>query len=427
MTDTIIEVDSVSKQYRLGEVSTGSLGHDLNRAWHRLRGKPDPYLKVTHSNDRTQTAMHGEEFVWALEDVSFEVKRGEVLGVIGRNGAGKSTLLKILSRVTAPTTGEIRVDGTLASLLEVGTGFHQDLTGRENIYLNGAILGMTKQEITSKLDEIVEFSGCARYLDTPVKRYSSGMVVRLGFAVAAHLEPDILIVDEVLAVGDAEFQKKCIGKMQDVASHGRTVLFVSHNLASVRNLCQTAIWLDNGAVEMPKSVVSNVVDAYQRNGAEKPSISEISSAQHKVVSPFQIRRVRANGVDGGTSVFRYGEPVELILGIECRESFERVQVGIGISASGLRVSTLLTDEQIFSASDDEAMLICRIPGGTLLPGIYQVDVGASLSPNRLGLDFVPAVMTISVLEAGINQDWVYNKSARGIINIPADFTREPEP
>ena len=198
-TDTIIEVEGLSKQYRLGEVSTGSLGHDINRAWHKLRGKPDPYIKVTHANDRTQAVANDEEFVWALEDINFEVKRGEVLGIIGRNGAGKSTLLKILSRVTAPTTGEVRVDGRIASLLEVGTGFHQDLTGRENIYLNGAILGMKKTEITSKLDEIVDFSGCARYLDTPVKRYSSGMVVRLGFAVAAHLEPDILVVDEVLA------------------------------------------------------------------------------------------------------------------------------------------------------------------------------------------------------------------------------------
>ena len=252
MSAIVIQVEDLSKQYRLGEVSTGSLGHDLNRWWHRVRSKEDPYLKVTQTNIRNQ-ATHSKnsrfDYVWALRDINFEVKQGEVLGIIGRNGAGKSTLLKILSRITAPTTGEVRVKGRIASLLEVGTGFHPDLTGRENVFLNGAILGMTKTEIQSKLDEIVDFSGCERYVDTPVKRYSSGMVVRLGFAVAAHLEPEILIVDEVLAVGDAEFQKKCIGKMKDVAGHGRTVLFVSHNMASIAQLTRKCVMLNEGRVE----------------------------------------------------------------------------------------------------------------------------------------------------------------------------------
>jgi len=282
-SDVVIQVENLSKQYRLGEVSTGSLGHDINRWWHRIRGKEDPYLSITGENIRTrkrEVAIKAEklksentknsafqrfsisafssDYVWALRDINFEVKRGEVLGIIGRNGAGKSTLLKILSRITAPTTGEVRVKGRIASLLEVGTGFHQDLTGRENIYLNGAIMGMTKPEITSKLDEIVEFSGCAAYLDTPVKRYSSGMRVRLGFAVAAHLEPEILIVDEVLAVGDAEFQKKCIGKMQDVASHGWTVLFVSHNMAAVSQLCDRVIVLEAGHVSYASDCLSGV-------------------------------------------------------------------------------------------------------------------------------------------------------------------------
>lgn len=261
MSDTIIEVDNISKQYRLGEVSTGTVAHDINRWWSRMRGKEDPTLSVTKANDRERAPAEEEDFVWALKDINFEVKRGEVLGIIGRNGAGKSTVLKILSRITAPTTGEIRVVGRIASLLEVGTGFHPELTGRENIFLNGAILGMSKLEIRSKLDEIVEFSGCARYLDTPTKRYSSGMTVRLGFAVAAHLEPEILIVDEVLAVGDAEFQKKCIGKMQDVASHGRTVLFVSHNMASVANLCSRGLMLRNGQVSMIGDIES-VISEY---------------------------------------------------------------------------------------------------------------------------------------------------------------------
>lgn len=242
---TILKVENISKQYRLGLVGTGSMAHDLNRWWHRVRGKEDPYLKIGEENDRATKGK--SDYVWALRDINFEVQPGEVLGIIGKNGAGKSTLLKILSRVTAPTTGVIKTRGRIASLLEVGTGFHGELTGRENIYMNGAILGMTKKEITQKLDEIVDFSSCERYIDTPVKRYSSGMTVRLGFAVAAHLEPDILVVDEVLAVGDAEFQKKAIGKMQDVSrTEGRTVLFVSHNMAAVKSLCTRGIVLENG-------------------------------------------------------------------------------------------------------------------------------------------------------------------------------------
>lgn len=241
----ILKAENISKQYRLGNVGTGSLSHDLNRFWHKIRGKENPYLKVGAVNDRS--SKEKADYVWALNDINFEVKEGEVLGIIGKNGAGKSTLLKILSRVTGPTTGVIKTKGRIASLLEVGTGFHPELTGRENIYLNGAILGMTKSQISEKIDEIIDFSGCQMYVDTPVKRYSSGMTVRLAFAVAAHLEPDILVIDEVLAVGDAEFQKKAIGKMQDIAhGEGRTVLFVSHNMASVKSLCTRAIVLENG-------------------------------------------------------------------------------------------------------------------------------------------------------------------------------------
>lgn len=243
----VIRVENLSKQYRLGEVGTGTISHDLNRWWHKVRGKPDPYLKIGERNDRTQKGS--SELVWALKDINFEVKEGEVLGIIGKNGAGKSTLLKILSRITGPTTGLVQVKGRIASLLEVGTGFHPELTGRENVYLNGTILGMRKREVDRKLDEIVDFAGVERYLDTPVKRYSSGMMVRLGFAVAAHLDPEILIVDEVLAVGDAEFQKKCLGKMKDVSTNqGRTVLFVSHNMAAVEKLCSKGILLNNGGI-----------------------------------------------------------------------------------------------------------------------------------------------------------------------------------
>ena len=260
MSEVILKIENLSKQYRLGTVGTGTLSHDLNRWWHTVRGKEDPFLKIGEVNDRTQKG--NSDYVWALKDINFEVNKGEVLGIIGKNGAGKSTLLKILSKVTGPTTGSIKSKGRIASLLEVGTGFHPELTGRENIFLNGAILGMTKAEINAKLDEIVAFSGCERYIDTPVKRYSSGMTVRLAFSVAAHLEPDILVVDEVLAVGDAEFQKKAIGKMQDISrGEGRTVLFVSHNMAAVKSLCTRGIVLVNGETVF-EGVIDNAIDMY---------------------------------------------------------------------------------------------------------------------------------------------------------------------
>ena len=253
MKDIILKAENISKQYRLGKVGTGTLSHDLNRWWHEIRGKENPYLKIGDTNDRRIKGT--SDYVWALQDINFEVERGEVLGIIGKNGAGKSTLLKILSRVTAPTIGNIKFGGRVASLLEVGTGFNGEMTGRENVYLNGAILGMTKKEIASKIDEIIAFSGCERYIDTPVKRYSSGMTVRLAFAVAAFLEPEILIIDEVLAVGDAEFQKKAIGKMQDISQKGgRTVLFVSHNMAAVKSLCTRLLVLQNGTVFYEGSV-----------------------------------------------------------------------------------------------------------------------------------------------------------------------------
>ena len=275
-----IEFDNVGKLYRLGNVGTGTLSNDLNRWWQtRILHREDPYLRVGETNDRARKG--GSNFVWALKDISFNVEEGEVVGIIGKNGAGKSTLLKLLSQVTAPTTGEIRAWGTIASLLEVGTGFHQEMTGRENIYMNGAIMGMTRSEINAKLDDIVDFAGVARYLDTPVKRYSSGMTVRLGFAVAAFLEPDILVVDEVLAVGDAEFQKKAIGKMQEVSKgEGRTVLFVSHNMAAVKSLCQRGIVLENGGMVFDDTA-DEAVDYYINEAAGKEGRTILDSIANK--------------------------------------------------------------------------------------------------------------------------------------------------
>lgn len=305
MGNTVIEFNNVGKQYLLGTIGTGTLSQDLNRWWANIRGKEDPFLKIGETNDRTQKG--NSSFVWALRDINFKVEKGDVIGIIGKNGAGKSTLLKILSRVTSPTTGNIKIKGRIASLLEVGTGFHPEMTGRENIFMNGAIMGMTKAEIKSKFDEIVDFAGVAKYVDTPVKRYSSGMMVRLGFAIAAHLEPEILVVDEVLAVGDAEFQKKAIGKMQDVSKgKGRTVLFVSHNMAAVKSLCQKGIVLQNGMVafegniddslnyylnDSPTDCEGKIIDAIKQhknsitfhhifiNGTEQRS-STITSDQH---------------------------------------------------------------------------------------------------------------------------------------------------
>jgi lipopolysaccharide transport system ATP-binding protein len=266
MSRTIIEVENISKLYKLGSIGTGTLTHDLNRWWHKMRKKEDPYAAVASQNDKTQKSDDG--YIWSLKDVSFDINEGEVFGIIGKNGSGKSTLLKILSKITKPTKGEIRIDGRIASLLEVGTGFHPELTGRENVFLNGAILGMRKNEIKKRFDAIVDFSGIERYIDTPVKKYSSGMYVRLAFSVAAHLEPDILVIDEVLAVGDGEFQEKCLGKMEDVSKNqGRTVLFVSHSIAAVKQLCTKGLLLEDGLKKM-SGPMDEVLNIYQHQEAD---------------------------------------------------------------------------------------------------------------------------------------------------------------
>ncbi len=262
---TAISVENLSKTYQLGVIGTGTFYGDLKRWWARQRGKPDPYQKIGEADHGNRAG----ETIWALKDVNVEIQQGEAIGIIGRNGAGKSTLLKILSRVTAPTSGLVKVKGRIASLLEVGTGFHPELTGRENIYLNGAILGMNRDEVRRKFDQIVDFSGVEQFIDTPVKRYSSGMYVRLAFAVAAHLEPEILVVDEVLAVGDAEFQKKCLGKMGDVAYEGRTILFVSHNMGMIHSLCSRAVLLQRGKIIFDGNTAS-VISQYYSNGINTP-------------------------------------------------------------------------------------------------------------------------------------------------------------
>lgn len=329
-----IKIENISKLYRLGQVGTGTLQQDLKRWWWKTMGKGDPFAKIGETNDRTTKGS--SDYVWALKEVSFDVKQGEVLGIIGRNGAGKSTLLKILSKTTSPTSGCIKINGRIASLLEVGTGFHPELTGRENIFLNGAILGMTKREIRSKFDEIVNFSGVERYIDTPVKRYSSGMYVRLAFAVAAHLEPEILVVDEVLAVGDAEFQKKCLGKMKDVSvNDGRTVLFVSHNMAAIKTLCNQGVIMQHGGVSYMGGALESV-EYYQKLNNVPSSLEhngDIDSApgnENIKILKFTTQPVKGNyltissGLKFELVFFNYKQGINLDVTFELRNSDEIV-------------------------------------------------------------------------------------------------------
>lgn len=372
MARTVISVENISKQYRLGAVSTGTISHDVNRWWHAIRGKQDPYLKIGEINDRTERGA--SDYVWALKDVSFEVKHGEVLGIIGCNGAGKSTLLKILSRTTAPTTGRIKIKGRVASLLEVGTGFHPELTGRDNIYLNGTILGMSRAEITRKFDEIVDFAGVERYIDTPVKRYSSGMYVRLAFAVAAHLEPEILIVDEVLAVGDAEFQKKAMGKMKSVSVNGqRTVLFVSHNLTAVKNLCSRTICLKNGQVRFDGLSELGVNYYTKLNFSERYETLWESPSQAPGNNLIRFRSVKL--AFKGSSHLTVRTSFTII--IEFWNYIENREINLSLHFYSV------ANELIFNCVSQIKLLkkglckgMCEIPGNLLNDGAYYVSVMA---------------------------------------------------
>ena len=389
---TAIEFNHVGKQYRLGLVSTGTISHDLNRWWQTaILRKEDPYLKIGSVNDRTQKA--DSDYVWALRDIDFKIEQGDVVGIIGKNGAGKSTLLKLLSKVTAPTVGTIRARGRIASLLEVGTGFHQEMTGRENIYLNGAILGMTKQEITRKLDEIVDFSGCERYLDTPVKRYSSGMTVRLGFAVAAFLDPEILVVDEVLAVGDAEFQKKAIGKMQDVSKgEGRTVLFVSHNMDSIRNLCTTGVLLENGQVKL-RGEIDDVVSAYVSDNlfsvGNVDHVTDIAkhriSATTKEYEILEIHRDTPYLVDGTG---------EIAFTLRIRRNIDnrnfQVQALIDDVADGGNRVGMATSVEMTAPDDKEFTVKIKLPKVNLTRSKYIMDFWVGFGDPTSGIRYYDA-------------------------------------
>lgn len=414
-----VEFENVGKQYRLGLVSTGTISHDLNRWWAmNVLHREDPYLKVGETNDRAHRGH--SDYVWALKDINFSVAEGEVVGIIGKNGAGKSTLLKILSRVTTPTTGEIRIRGRIASLLEVGTGFHPEMTGRENIYLNGAIMGMTKDEITRKLDEIVDFSGCERYIDTPVKRYSSGMRVRLGFAVAAHLEPEILVVDEVLAVGDAEFQKKAIGKMQDISQGGgRTVLFVSHNMDSMLNLCQKGVLLENGMIKYQGDIMSTVAE-YLNSGN---SDFRFTQSEDQAKTGVYVSSVGfTNQGKPSEGIFSFAEDISLRLQIRRKAgtSLDPKTV-VSIIIMTLNRTRICNAEIPLSDMDDEKTFSLRYRAGVLLPNKYLIHVAIHI-PNISYYDRQDTC-TFTVYDNG-TEFLKYNHANNGFIMFNPQVTED---
>ena len=384
-----LKAENISKQYRLGQVGTGTLSHDINRFWHQMRGKEDPYLKIGEANDRVSKGE--SEYVWSLRDINFEIEQGDAVGIIGRNGAGKSTLLKLLSKVTKPTTGKIYTNGRIASLLEVGTGFHPEMTGRENIYLNGAILGMTRKEIKRKFDEIVDFSGVERYIDTPVKRYSSGMYVRLAFAVAAHLESEILIVDEVLAVGDAEFQKKCLGKMGDVSKgEGRTVLFVSHDLNAVSQICNTGILLNHGKVEY-KGKVRETVSTYLNADNDSPFyLNENDNSNKKMF----INEIHVEKDSGDISKeFLYDEAVNIKFKIGINEIINETSFFVTILDS--------RKKRIFSCENMsvDKLMTLRIEPNMLVRGNYSIHAFIN-KPKVAPIDVAEDVCKFTVIDHG---------------------------
>jgi len=383
MEETAIKVENLAKAYQIGQIGTGTVSRDFERFWAtKIRKKEDPFLKIGETNDRSTKG--GSDIVWSLKDINFEINQGDAVGIIGKNGAGKSTLLKLLSRVTSPTLGEIKVKGRIASLLEVGTGFHPELSGRENIYLNGAILGMRKKEITRKLDEIIDFSGVERYVDTPVKRYSSGMYVRLAFAVAAHLESEILIVDEVLAVGDAEFQKKCLGKMGDISKgEGRTVLFVSHNMAAVKTLCTNGIVLENGQVKL-KGSVGEVVDLYLRNsiGSDTSKLFVNDKNKTKGIKKVEIL---------GDQIFQnHGETISVL--VELSEEMSNCNVGLAVlNSNKAKIFT-----SVYKIGTAVRSLVCEVPSRLLLKGNYSFDLATFTSD--IVYEYLNDVCTFEVVD-----------------------------
>lgn len=391
-------------------MGTGTLSHDLNRWWHTVRGKEDPYLKIGEENDRTNKG--GSDFVWALKDISFEVSQGSVFGIIGKNGAGKSTLLKILSRVTSPTVGDIKVKGRIASLLEVGTGFHPELTGRENVFLNGAILGMTKKEISGKFDEIVAFSGVERYIDTPVKRYSSGMYVRLAFAVAAHLESEILIVDEVLAVGDAEFQKKCMGKMKDVSGQGRTVLFVSHNMPSIRLLCDKCVYMENGMMKSigdTDTIIAEYLSGYnKKNNLNSTEIPETLSLYNTGEAKFR-KACILNHKGENANLLEFTDDFGMEVELETFKDLNDVAVSFYVvNQYGERIMMAYESSSYKPISLEKGRHWIKVDfNESLMPGNYSMALSISYYHTGSSIDFIESFYPFTVSKESKTKNFEY--------------------
>jgi lipopolysaccharide transport system ATP-binding protein len=430
MSDTVIQIDRVSKHYRLGSIGAKTLSGDLSRRWAKLRGKPDPSTKIGQpaTGNGSGAEANVSDELWALRDVSFEVKQGEVMGIIGRNGAGKSTLLKILSRVTGPTSGEVRVKGRIASLLEVGTGFHPELTGRENVFLNGAILGMRNAEIRAKFDEIVDFSGVEQFIDTPVKRYSSGMTVRLAFAVAAYLDPEILIIDEVLAVGDAEFQKKCLGKMSAVAKGGRTVLFVSHNMAAVQNLCTGAIVLLSGEVKFhgeARDAIGFYINETDQSAETKESEDLTGRKRPTWASPYivEAHTLDANGIP--CSSFDLASDLVVKMTVRCpvsamiRQPVMGVVINHAVFGPVAGVNMRMTGSDYRKGRFENFSMVCRIGSMPFLQGNYTIDLWLGDGPRDV--DAVSGCLRIQVVGTDIYGSGKLPNANLGVTFLNADW------
>lgn len=411
MSDIVIKAENISKQYRLGTVGTGTIRDDFKRFWHKVRGKEDPFLKIGETNDRS---IKGEsDYVWSLRDINFEINQGDSVGIIGRNGAGKSTLLKILSQVTLPTTGKIYTKGRIASLLEVGTGFHPEMTGRENIYLNGAILGMRKHEISRKLDEIIAFSGVERYIDTPVKRYSSGMYVRLAFAVAAHLESEILIVDEVLAVGDADFQKKCLGKMNEVSKgEGRTVLFVSHNLDAVKRLCSKGLLMQNGNL-IHTGDINSTLDAYLLNYSSETKTSMINFPID-INKEAQVLSVSLKDKDGN-DMMEFFSNQEICIHIKLNNTVTNEKARLNFSILDKFENVLFINRKNLDFLGTKDWIV-TIPADTLIANSYCI--GLTIDMPKIKVVDIPEKM-VNLHIVNIEQDeFKYGDAENGIFKMP---------
>lgn len=416
MSKVVIKAEHISKQYRLGLVGTGTVRDDLKRWWYNLRGKEDPFLKIGEANDRSSKGE--SDYVWSLRDINFEINQGDSVGIIGRNGAGKSTLLKILSQVTQPTTGKIYTKGRIASLLEVGTGFHPEMTGRENIYLNGAILGMRKHEITRKLDEIIAFSGVERYIDTPVKRYSSGMYVRLAFAVAAHLESEILIVDEVLAVGDAEFQKKCLGKMNDVSKgEGRTVLFVSHNLDAVKKLCNKGLLLHNGQL-IHDGNIDATLDSYLLNYSSNEKQTELNFEEDES-KEAQILKVALKDKEGN-DVLEYFSNQEIYVHITLKNTLLNQGARLNFSILDKFENVIFINRKDLDFTGTIEWIV-QIPSDTIIANQYKIGLVLDIPKIRV-LDFPAEKINLSIVNIE-QEEFKYGDTENGIFKMPIQWSR----